>query len=399
LPHYRMTAGPAPFTRLSAPRAGTCAAPVVLGTMWCVAIALLPLYVGESGSVQPSHALMAIAALATLVRYAPRADRLFLLMAAFSIVVMGRCLHECLVTGDLREMLPGLFLLFNAVALVTLRGFLEQGHGMPFVRAGILGALTVAIAGLAILDVREAAGTGSRVAGTFNNPNQLGYCSTCLLSLLHVLFLRGWLSRRNTALGVVATTFLTIVSLSKAALVANAVGIASTPIVFRRASLWATVGLLGLTILPVTIVGMLEHGSFDDVPVVQRLKRIGQDADDSAEARGYGLMASSDPWIILFGRGSTEVLDELGHEVHSSVGSVWVSFGAIGGLLFIAVMWEWCRTLLARYGALATIAVAAPPLLYGLTHNGTRATLVWVLIATSLAGKAADLANIPGRRA
>lgn len=399
MPHLRLTTGPTRFTHASALRVDTRAAPVLLGATWGVAISLLPLYVGESGGVQPSHAVMAFAALGTLIRYATRLDRLCLLMTLFSIVPICRCLYEVASTGDPREMLPSLFLLFNAVVLISLREFLEQGRGIQYVRSGILGALTVAVAGLAIPDVREAAEAGSRVAGTFNNPNQLGYCSTCLLSLLHVLFLRGSLTRRRTALGVIATMLLAIVSLSKAALIANGVGIVLTPVAFRRSSLWTTVGLLGLSLLPMIVVTMVENGAFDDVPAVQRLRRIGQDSDDSAEARGYGLIASADPFIILFGRGSTDILDELGHEVHSSVGSVWVSFGAIGGLLLIAVLWEWCRTLVARHGVVATMAVSLPPLLYGLTHNGTRATLFWVLIAVSVAGKTTNTGNIARRQA
>jgi hypothetical protein len=108
-------------------------------------------------------------------------------------------------------------------------------------------------------------------------------------------------------------------------MVSSAIGVGFLALGFRRSSSGLIVG--GLALLATMILGMssVENGTLDDVEAVRRLRLIGQDSDDSLEARGYGLVASDEPSVILFGRGYGEVYDALGHEVqlapaHARVG-------------------------------------------------------------------------------
>lgn len=356
----------------------------LLKNAWVVSLMLLPVYVGVSGGVQPGHAAIAITAASTLTVLSARADALFLTLLLLDGVVTTRCLWEMLTTGDISALIQAGYVCFNSVVALALRSFAEQEGGMQCVRRGITLALVITIGGVVWLGIREGGAVDSRIAGTFNNPNQLGYFSTCACSALMLLYFRGSVGFTGLILGVMTCGMLTALSLSKAALVANAAGIAFGVAGLRRSWGLLLLWLMLISIPPITM-GLIVSGALDDIQVVRRLRLIGSDSDDSLEARGYGLLVSDHPGIILFGRNSSDVLDELGHEVHSSIGSIWVCYGAVGGVVFLALLYVWWRTLCTRYGLLAALAIAAPPLLYGLTHNGTRATIFWVLLAVSQA--------------
>jgi hypothetical protein len=342
---------------------------------------------------------MAVAALVTLAGHAVQRDQLWLAFCLLDAVIVARCSWEVLATGNFAELLPAAFFLFNAVIVLALRAFVEREDGMRLVCRGILAALVVAVAGIFVLGVRESIGTNTRIAGTFNNPNQLGYFSTCMGSLLAALYFRGQLSPRVLCCGLLATGFLAVVSLSKAAMVSFGIGVGFLVLGFRRSSSGLLVGILALLATLALATSSLESGMFDDVPFVQRLRLIGNDSDDTLEARGYGLVVSDEPSVILFGRGHGEVVDILGGEVHSTLGSVWVEYGAVGWLIFVGLLWAWARSLHARHGLLRTLAIVAPPLLYGVTHNGSRATMFWVLMAVSHAVHATAGRGPGGRRA
>jgi hypothetical protein len=398
MPHVCLAAHPR-GPRLLPPRARVRAASLWLGGLWMLALAMVPVYVGKSGGVQPGHAVMAVAALVTLAGHAVQRDQLWLAFCLLDAVIVARCSWEVLATGNFAELLPAAFFLFNAVIVLALRAFVEREDGMRLVCRGILAALVVAVAGIFVLGVRESIGTNTRIAGTFNNPNQLGYFSTCMGSLLAALYFRGQLSPRVLCCGLLATGFLAVVSLSKAAMVSFGIGVGFLVLGFRRSSSGLLVGILALLATLALATSSLESGMFDDVPFVQRLRLIGNDSDDTLEARGYGLVVSDEPSVILFGRGHGEVVDILGGEVHSTLGSVWVEYGAVGWLIFVGLLWAWARSLHARHGLLRTLAIVAPPLLYGVTHNGSRATMFWVLMAVSHAVHATAGRGPGGRRA
>ncbi len=368
-----------------------------LGGVWMLALALLPVYVGKSGTIQPGHAVMAVAAVATLAGHAVKRDELWLAFCILDAVVVARCSWEGLVTWELQEMASASFFVFNSLVVLSLRAFVEREDGMRFICRGIVAALVVAVAGIFLLGVRESIGTNTRIAGTFNNPNQLGYFSTCISVLLAVAYFRGYLSPRLLCVGLLAGGFLAVVSLSKAAMVSTAIGVGFLALGFRRTSSGLFVGILALMATLALVMNSLESGMFEDIPAVQRLRLIGNDSDDSLEARGYGMLASDEPSVILFGRGHGEVIDTLGHEVHSTLGSVWVGYGAVGWLIFVGLLWIWSRSLHAHYGLLRTLAIVAPPLLFGLTHNGSRATIFWVLMAVAHARDATGT-KLPDRR-
>ena len=70
---------------------------------------------------------------------------------------------------------------------------------------------------------------------------------------------------------------------------------------------------------------------------------------------------------------------------HSTFASALVNYGLIGFFLLLSFMLTWARSIFVSLGAVTSLGVWIPPVLYGLTHNGTRFTFFWILFAMSLA--------------
>jgi uncharacterized membrane protein YhfC len=78
------------------------------------------------------------------------------------------------------------------------------------------------------------------------------------------------------------------------------------------------------------------------------------------------------------------------HELHSSVGTLFFCYGFVGAGIFVVFMW---RAL--RRAPLRRLLLMAPALAYGLSHQGLRFTLVWLLLALYVALKAAPATGPP----
>jgi hypothetical protein len=64
-----------------------------------------------------------------------------------------------------------------------------------------------------------------------------------------------------------------------------------------------------------------------------------------------------------------------GNEIHSTIGTLVFSYGIVGTALFIASFWQ-----LYRLVGLQLMLYLVPALIYGLTHQGLRFSLFWVLL-------------------
>src|SRR5690606_30754675 len=83
--------------------------------------------------------------------------------------------------------------------------------------------------------------------------------------------------------------------------------------------------------------------------------------------------------------GKQNINDIVGHEVHSTFASVLNDYGLIGFILLASAVVKWARALWRRFGLTGLFCLTAPSLLYGITHNGTRFTIFWLLFASSMA--------------
>jgi hypothetical protein len=102
---------------------------------------------------------------------------------------------------------------------------------------------------------------------------------------------------------------------------------------------------------------------------------IGHDSDDSLEGRGYDRIWKH-PEYWIFGAGEGEYYRfGVGMEFHSTLGNLQVSYGILGLGLFLIMLF-----LIMRHDRYQNAYIILFLMMYGLTHNGIRNTLLWILL-------------------
>jgi len=347
-------------------------------------VSLLPVYVFGSGGVQPSHLLLACFAGFTIFNEGlPVISVTLLLLALFLHAFAVESVYS-MAGGDPRMIINSIFILYNFLLVSAIYAYCRR-HGLGVLVPGTLIAAMIALATVVTtgVDLRDM-GEGGRPTGTFNNPNQLGYFSVCLLSLTY-LFYREKHLRYSVAVGLFGIAlFLAIASLSKAAMVANfAVGFfALKPGLSRNSILVWVIGALGAA---AALAILYQRGAFDDYLFMQRLQNMANESDSSLESRGYFAFLQGNAIQMMFGLGNGLVDEIVGHEVHSTLASFLNNYGVVGLVLFLIMVLVWLLHMWRAYGIVGMISIAGPPLLYGITHNGSRFTIFWLLVAASMA--------------
>jgi hypothetical protein len=332
--------------------------------------------------MQLSHLLLAFGCTSFLFHHGVRLG-----LAEFILFSLATyCLLVEWVAGTSYEfvdtVLPACYVFFSLLIFSSLRRWAPRGA--VYFKAGLFLALLVALCGVLALGYGLTTDSeGGRAVGTFNNPNQLGYFSVCLASLAGLLFLQRSLSSGRFLLVLCAVAFLAVASLSKAAMIS--VGFLSLVSVL---ALTRSRGALAISVTSGVVVVLLSiflvrSGALDGFAFFHRLSEIGQQDDDSFAERGYAIFLQGDLLQLVFGFGSDTVKKFVGHEVHSTVASFFAGYGLVGGGLFIWFLGLWVAKIYRGLGSIGVAMVAVPPLLYGISHNGSRFAVFWVLVAAS----------------
>jgi hypothetical protein len=355
----------------------------VSSALLCIGLALLPLYLGASGGVQVAHALLAVFGFGYIARngFKPSQTDIALLLLFCFI-----CAREGFDLASLKphaSLMPALYVLFAALtANVMRRVGSEPSYRFP-ISFGVFAAAAIALIGVIAVGSGAGSNPAERSVGTFNNPNQLGYFSVCIVCIAFLLRATGSISLKVLVTLCVMGALLSIASLSKSAMVSVGgtllmIGYFST----KSRYAWLIGSVLALLVVA-ALVYAYNNGYLDSFAAVKRLQDIGADSDDSAEARGYFLLANASLLQLIFGLGTAGVFAQGNNEVHSTIFSMIATYGVIGGFLFLAAVVGWCVAVNRRFGIRGLLAVCFPVLLYGLAHNGSRFAVFWVLFGMS----------------
>ncbi|WP_111735703.1 O-antigen ligase family protein [Roseovarius amoyensis] len=345
---------------------------------------LLPVYVFGSGGVQPTHLLLAgFAGLKLLTRGIPVTGWLLALFAVFLHSLAVESIYV-MAGGNAKFLINAVFFFYNALLTGAVYVHTRE-NGLSTLVPGILVAagialVTILVTGVSLRDI----GDVTRATGTFNNPNQLGYFSVCLLSFAYLFYREGRVSYWIAVTVFSVSLYLAIASLSKAAMLANFIVIivALKPVSSRNALLgWLVVIIAGMVML----LHLYQNGALDSFIFMERLANMANENDSSLASRGYFAILEGNLAQMLFGLGGEIVDDIVGHEVHSTLGSVLNNYGLVGLALFSIALAVWVLRLWQGYGAAGFVCLAGPPLLYGITHNGVRFTIFWLLFSASMA--------------
>lgn len=348
------------------------------------AISLMPVYVFPSGGVQPAHLLAFIFAIIFSVKNGLRLESwslLLLILTFYILIVEGVYI---ILGSPPRALITFFFFFFSFIISQALFTYVERCG----LRTVILGTIVATITGVIAatysgIDLSGLNG-GGRQTGTFNNPNQLGFFSVCLLSMTYLAYMTDNIRFMTSILLFGSALLLSILSLSKAAMIANALIIF---IAMRPKLSLSTIPLWLVSVLTILLAldRQYKAGNLDTFLFIRRVQGIAYENDSSLESRGYFAFLDGDLFEIFLGHGSFKISEIIGHEVHSTIGSIINNYGFIGGFIFMAILMIWALRIFSAFGVSGLVSITAPSMLYGITHNGTRFMFFWVLFATSLA--------------
>ncbi len=360
-----------------------CRDPALL--LWSLYILLFPLYIFKGGLPQPGDMLMLLLVPAVfmtgrnrLCRAGVRPTRWVILFTGYVILVnLVWTVAQNAWTLNTKDgfLITSSYYIYNAIffvcALVLYTRYRERFLWLTL-------QVTLATVVLQVLISLVMPDDGGRGAVLFNNPNQLGYYAVLTASILCLGRRRLGLGTLPATIGLLCSAYLALLSASKASLGAVAILVAVGLLTNPR---FILVSVLGFMLLLVT-----SNRVTDAISAAQN--RIETDESNSFfEERGYDrILGNKEYWLFGAGEGGyrrfkdTTVIGS--HELHSSAGTIFFCYGIIGTILFIQFGWT-----VVRGGRFKYVLILLPAAAYGLTHQGLRFTLLWVLLALFVALK------------
>ena len=352
-----------------------------------LALASSPIYLFPSGLPQLADGIFAVFAAMVLSETLLSRKPLVASKPLFPMLLLGIWVLTVQLTWsffvyDLPLRHP-LYYFFNLTVIVSITQFLFYTANSERILLNGL-RLSLIVSGIGIVLQLSAPGilgateTPYRITGFFNNPNQLAYFSLCCLA--SILALQQF-KVDFRAVPLVAFCFGLIGAIIPTSLTAWG-GLA-----FLFASIlianWRRLGQLSKLVLALPIIATLllsldlvTDGMLTD-QIDSRITVFESKVDTIGEERQYErILAFPQYWIFGAGEGSNYRFKPFdGTEIHSSLGNIFFSYGAIGLCLLVLFFWR-----VMRNAPLAAWLLFAAPMFYGLTHMGLRTTMFWILM-------------------
>ena len=330
-----------------------------------------PFYLFPSGGPQVADGFIALLFLWSLfaaTRLSRDSTGVFNACIYFSVYAFFVNGIWAIILAEISMLKTPVFYFFNTITIFIILTFhaLAREKALRILMFGTVLSLVLQV--MLSLAIVGAGGSGRSIL-FFNNPNQLGYWGLLSVSIFCVLS-RTVRIRVVWHLTIFALGFYLIaLSLGKAATVA--LGLLFILHFSKKWWHFVLAAICGAILLLV----------LQDQPILQelaaRLSNIGEQRDDSLAGRGYARILIH-PEYLLFGAGEFGLSRFPGetNELHSTLGTLLFGYGVIGSFLFSIILLR----LLSRAG-ISNFLYLAPAFAYGLTHQGLRFSLLWVLFA------------------
>ena len=350
---------------------------------WALFVFFFPFYVFPSGLPQPADILVLLISPRLVKSWDGRlssgAKRALLALMGFTIYVTLSNVLWTLWTAEFAFnpkdgfLLSPAFYIYDAI-LFFIALLIYRQRGDAFINITVRAVLISVIVQVP-MTIFFGRATALRSSGMFNAPNQLGYfavLSACIVLLGHR---RAKLSTMSLVAGMLACSYLALLSASKAALASTALLILFSVVTRLKTMIIAT-AVAAVLLLTVDPVGEA---------VDRTVRRISN--DDSfgfVEERGYDRIGKyPEYWIFGSGEGDYTRFAEnsmiKSHELHSSAGTIFFCYGVVGSLIFLIFLFQ-----IVRVAQFRQILLVLPAAAYGLSHQGLRVTLFWVFLVLAL---------------
>jgi hypothetical protein len=352
---------------------------------------LKPIYIFESGAVQPADIIMVFLFFILFVlinrkinintKYAMDASELksvmilLIIFSGWTAIVNGMWFFGL---SELTIIKPVLYYFFNcfAVAICYMYYLMFGERLFKVIRVSVISVLMIQAA-IYFTFVNN----DGRATLAFNNPNQLGYFT--LIALTFLLILSDEKLNIFYITAICISTLLSMLSLSKAAMISTFF-ILVIYILFKKNSNKIIKYFL-ISIMLVTIFFIATRMDLlANIPILNKaMTRItySQNDDSLIYGRGYGrIFEMSFNFIWGMGEGAFYRFNYLtGSELHGTIAGTFVNYGLVGLFLFMIVLWKGYLQHKAKY--LDKILIVSGVFLYWFTHQGIRNSLFWILLS------------------
>jgi hypothetical protein len=356
--------------------------------LWALYILLVPIYTFDSGLPQPGDLLIFLLAPAVLGRWNGRIPKTtkaavvaLLLFTAWATVVnvgWSAVLGSWTLNRKWGFLISPTFYIYNAIIFVVMVVLYQRlGRWFLWLTAQLI---LLSLLSQVLVSFFFSRG-GIRGEVLFNNPNQLGYYAMLSASILMMAHRRVGISTLTLTVGMLAATYLSLLSASRAALSGLAILLA--------------VGFLSrfrsMLIAGVIAVPIMFSQPFTDVIERTQYRVENDESLTFFEERGYDRIYNNLEYVITgAGEGGFKRFEFTtairAHEMHSALGTILFCYGIPGVLLFIL----FCVRLIQGV-PLRLVLMLLPAASYSVTHQSLRFTLLWVMFAFPMLMRHADL--------
>lgn len=366
--------------------------------LFILALATKPLYLRASGSIQISEVLFVMLFGLLVFSGAPlfQSRHEAMWIAWFTICLIYQLLINTYWYFQLQEtsisdfslLKSCLYYVFNflvCLSILQLRSLKGYEYTLKLFLLGTFLSVFVSVVGVAL----QYRGSG-RATGFFNNPNQLGYF--CIVAMTVVTFFSKKIKPSMRLVIIVLCLGMSMISLSKASIVASAILMFVYFINSRDRMGSAKLVSILLSILVVSIaIYIIMYADWDflnnskiisDIRV--RLGGIVSENDSNlGTGRGYDRVKEIGNLIVIgVGEGAyIRFVSMRAREVHSLYAGFLVSYGIIG---LSMLLWIVGKALFSQKRYLRNLLSFSGIIAYCITHNGIRSTLLWALLAMLL---------------
>tara|TARA_A100000164_G_scaffold379178_1_gene422768 strand:+ start:232 stop:1422 length:1191 start_codon:yes stop_codon:yes gene_type:complete len=358
-------------------------------------ISLYPIYIFGSGLIQIGHFLLLIFSIIVLIKIGIPINRYFytflIFLAYCYLVSIYYLFYDLYVFKEIRldisvfknpsikYLKELLFLTYNFILTLSIISFFNNQKKSNLVSYALVTAILIIL--YAVLTNVLLSKSTFRFAGYFNNPNQLGYFSICCFSLIYLLYRNLYINYFSMIICFIVLISFSILTLSKAAYISLFLCsvFAIKPFNLKYSKILETAYFLSLI-----CVLIIFSQKIMDMWFFERILNITKESDSSFAHRGYNIFFESNYLQSLFGIGLKNMYTIHTYEIHSTFGMILTCYGLAGFLIFFALMLFWILDIKNSYGFRGVICVCGPSLLYGLTHNGIRFSMFWILFAISI---------------
>lgn len=346
-----------------------------------------PFYFWSSGLPQISDIIFVLLMIAYLIknemaiRYDYRMKRFLIVGFLFSTyVLIANITWMLILNGTTVFIITSAFYIYNLL-ITLLVVALHFEYNFKIIEVTYKATLISLIVQI-ILYIAGGGFSGGRMTAGFNNPNQLGYYALLSFAMLILTSQRVNVKSSGFAFGICISAILCFSSLSKAAMLSY-IGMLYIYILSKGKNKKLKKNINVIIIFMIIILFLIYQYNNELITsnelyrtVQNRISSIGTDSDDSLEGRGYDRITEYPQYWIL-GAGEGEY-SRFGRriEFHSTLGNIQVSYGIVGLSLFIGFI-----VIALKNGGFSSWYLITFILIYGLTHNGIRNSLFWILIA------------------